>query len=458
MEIQDSFKSAKSFWIAERILFTGTLATFLLFTLLLMWTERDNHASHFLTNLFNIVSVGTLTGLFRGDSGLLSHSSQFVLLLDMIVNGLIASFVSILLIVFVRLGFAGGNMRTQIEKIGAHTKGIIAFIFLDFLFIWGLGTALLWAFGAHSLWEATFNSASHILNDGVTALPNNMVPYARNAGMLLSGALLITIGGLGIGIRGRAYRWLFRKVGLRRIARGIPESVLVPRNFIVAILVVTVGLQALGALSMFAFEAHNNALFSGAWSPMGKLLDTYYMSVSARTAGFTVFPDLMALHDKSHLLLMVLMSIGAASGSFAGGVLKLTAFMYLFVLIGARFRGTLEVSTARRFLHFAQRTVIEANFRIIGFTTILAMLILVLFFVQPNISGLWLTFESISAVSNTGLTLGATSLLNPVGMVIIILLMTVGKIGFLSAVISFFPRYQRVIETAPTDEESLPVD
>ncbi len=458
MEIQDSFRSAKSFWIAERILFMGTLVAFMIFTFLLMWTERDNHAAHFLTNLFNVVSVGTLTGLFRGDSGLLSHGSQFVLLLDMIVNGLIASFVSILLIVFIRLGFAGGNVRTQIEKIGAHTKGIIAFIFLDFLFIWGLGTALLWAFGTHGLWEATFNAASHILNDGVTARPENMVPYAHNAGMLLSGAFLITIGGLGIGIRGRAYRWLFRRLGLKRIARGIPESVLVPRNFIFAILAVTIGLQAFGALSMFAFEAHNTALFSGTWSPIGKFLDSYYMSVSARTAGFTVFPNLMALHDKSNLVLMVLMTIGAASGSFAGGVLKLTAFIYLFVLIGARFRGTREVSTAKRFLHFAQRTVIEANFRVIGFTTILAMLIILLFFVQPNISGALLTFESISAVSNTGLTLGATNLLNPAGMLIIIALMTVGKIGFLSTVISFFPRYQRVIEDAPTDKESLPVD
>src|SRR5581483_3459887 len=99
-----------------------------------------------------------------------------------------------------------------------------------------------------------------------------------------------------------------------------------------------------------------------------------------------------------------------------------------------------------------------ANFRVIGFTTILAMLIILLFFVQPNISGALLTFESISAVSNTGLTLGATNLLNPAGMLIIIALMTVGKIGFLSTVISFFPRYQRVIEDAPTDKESLPVD
>src|SRR5581483_3995668 len=154
------------------------------------------------------------------------------------------------------------------------------------------------------------NAASHILNDGVTARPENMVPYAHNAGMLLSGAFLITIGGLGIGIRGRAYRWLFRRLGLMRIARGIPASVLVPRNFIFAILAVTIGLQAFGALSMFAFEAHNTALFSGTWSPIGKFLDSYYMSVSARTAGFTVFPNLMALHDKSNLVLMVLMTIG----------------------------------------------------------------------------------------------------------------------------------------------------
>lgn len=102
--------------------------------------------------------------------------------------------------------------------------------------------------------------------------------------------------------------------------------------------------------------------------------------------------------------------------------------------------------------------MIEANFRVIGFTSVLVVVIFLLFFVQPNISGLYLIFESISAVSNTGFTLGATYLLNIWSMLLIIILMIVGKVGFITTVVSFFPRHQILMETAKKDSEELPVD
>ncbi|HWZ66008.1 MAG TPA: potassium transporter TrkG [Patescibacteria group bacterium] len=462
MDIQKSLKNPNSFWIAERIIFFGTLISFLVFTGLLMITERHNVAAagqHFLNYLFNIVSVGTLTGLFQGDSGTLTFNGQLVLLLDMVVNGLIASVVSILLIIFVRLGFGRKEtLRLEIEKIGAHTKSILAFILLDFLFVWGLGTLLLLASGAHGLWEAVFNSASHILNDGVTALPNNMIPYARNVPMLLSGAFLITIGGLGISIRGYVYKQIFRLFRLHKLAESIPDSILAPKNFIVIVLLVTLGLQVFGAFSLYALEHSNMHIFAESTSSFVKFINSYYMSVSARTAGFTTFQNLALLNDKSNLVLMGLMAVGAAPGSFAGGIFKITAFIYVLVSVSARFLGYKEVRTPHRRLHFAERTIMEADLRVIGFSLVVMILIVSLFFVQPNISGFWLMFEGISAVSNTGLTLGATGVLNSMAMIIIITLMTIGKIGFIATVTSFFPRFRHMIERADTNFDALPVD
>ena len=163
------------------------------------------------------------------------------------------------------------------------------------------------------------------------------------------------------------------------------------------------------------------------------------MSVSARTAGFTTVSDLSKLHDKSKYILMLLMAIGASSGSFAGGVLKLTALIYILAYIVSRAKGEDEIVTPHKHLHFSRQTMIEANFRVIGFTAILLIVLLLLFFIQPNISGLYLLFEGISAVSNTGLTLGATYLLNTWSMILIIILMIVGKVGFITRIISFFP-------------------
>lgn len=461
-DTQDIMQGKKSFWFSERIIFLGTLVSFFIFAVMLLFTEAGNGlAPHktFLDFFFDTVSVGTLTGLFRGDSGTFTFDGQFVLLVDMVINGLIASFISILLIIFVRLGFdRKGTLRSEIENIGTHTKDILLFIFFDFIFIWVLGTVLLQLSGGRTLWESIFNSASHILNDGVTAFPNNMIPYNQHVGMLFSGAFLITIGGLGISIRGYFYKIILKVIGLKKIAKSIPDSILAPKNFLIIILVATAALQIFGALSIYGIEFNNPKALPGVTDPALKLLNTYYMSVSARTAGFTTMPDLSLLHDKSNMIFMLLMSIGASSGSFAGGILKLTAFIYLFIYVIARIRGDNEVETPHKHIHFSQRTVLEANFRVIGFTIILFVLLIALFFVQPNISGMYLFFEAISGVSNTGLTLGATILLNDWGMIIIIILMTVGKLGFITTVISFFPKYQHLIEHAKTDFDEFPVD
>jgi len=451
----------KSFWISERIIFFGSIAAFFIFAVFLFLAEHNNiHLPYnkFIDFFFDSVSVGTLTGLFRGDSGTFNFAGQLVLLLDMVFNGLITSIIAILLIIFVRLGFDRKmSLRKELEKLNLHSKDILLFIIIDFFFIWAIGTGFFELFGSHSFWEALFNSASHILNDGITALPNSMVPYKSNIPLLLSGIVLIMIGGLGVSIRGYFYRIILKTIGLKKIANYIPESVIAPKNFVLVILAVTLALQLFGAVTLYIFENNNHAAFSH-MTPTVKFVNTYYMSVSARTAGFTTIPDLSKLDDKSKYILMFLMAIGASSGSFAGGILKLTAFVYIIAYIISQAKGEYDVSTPHKHLHFSQLTMIEANFRVIGFTAVLLAVLLLLFIVQPNVSGLYLIFEGISAVSNTGLTLGATYLLNAWSMILIIILMIVGKVGFITTVVSFFPRHQLLMEQAKHDPEELPVD
>lgn len=452
----------KSFWISERIIFVGTLVLFVLFAIGMYLTELHNPKvlnHNFLDYLFDSVSVGTLTGLFRGDSGNFTFWGQFILLLDMVLNGLIASVISVLLIIFIRLGFDRTNsLRYELERLQLNSRNIILFILFDFAFILGLGAVLFRFTGGRNLWEDIFNSASHILNDGVAALPNNMIPYAHDITMLLSGAFLIAIGGLGIGIRGHVYRKFLQLLRLQKLAAIIPDSLLAPRKYIIVILILTFGLQILGAIAMYVLDGNNHAIFDSSFSPVTKFVDMYYMSVSARTAGFTVFPDLSLLHDTTAYILILLMSIGAASSSFAGGILKLTAFLYIFIYLISKFEGKKDCVTPHSHVHLSEKTVLESNFRIMGFGLIVMCCIIILFFLQQNLSGLWIIFESISAVSNTGLSLGATNLLSDAGMIVMILLMTVGKIGFITTIISFFPKLQNLLSSAESDYDEFPVD
>ena len=86
--------------------------------------------------------------------------------------------------------------------------------FFIFLFI-----VLFLFFGKDSLWQAIFDSASHIFNDGITAKTNSMIPFRNNLGMLISGGFLITVGGFGIAIRAIFYKWFLGLVGLKNIAK-----------------------------------------------------------------------------------------------------------------------------------------------------------------------------------------------------------------------------------------------
>ncbi|HVA97243.1 MAG TPA: potassium transporter TrkG [Candidatus Acidoferrales bacterium] len=460
-EAIESFED-QSFWISERIIFLGSLLAFFIFAVFLFVTEQGNiHLQYkkFIDFFFDSVSVGTLTGLFRGDSGTFTFAGQFVLLADMVFNGLITSVIAVLLIIFVRLGFdRKKSLRKELHKLNLYSKNILLFILIDFFSIWIFGTLLFQLFGSHSLWESLFNSASHILNDGITALPNSMVPYQSNIPMLLAGIFLIMIGGLGVSIRAYCYKHFLKSIGFKDIAQYIPESIIAPKNFMLIILGVSLVLQLFGAVTLYTFENSNTTVFPSKMTQAVKFTNTYYLSVAARTAGFSTIPDLSKLHDKSKYILILLMAIGASSGSFAGGVLKLTAFIYILAYIISCTKGDDKVCTPHNHLHFSELTMIEANFRVIGFTTILIIVLLLLFIVQPNISGLYLIFEGISAVSNTGFTLGATYLLNTWSMLLIILLMVVGKVGFITTVVSFFPKHQLLMEQAKHDSEELPVD
>ena len=467
-KLQTGFKALEenieenNFWYSERILFVGSLLVFLLSALLLTITEMHNGSigqyNSFWDYLFNSVSVGTLTGLFRSDSGNYTFWGQAVLLFNMLISGILSSIVAILLILFVRVGLdKNSSIEKEVKRLGIDSFGIIKFIFIDFALIIGIGTIMFLFSGSQSFWEALFNASSHILNDGITALPGSMVRYATNTPVLLSGAFLVTIGGIGIGIRAVFYKWLLSKLNFKKLADSIPQSILAPRNFAIAVMAITLFLQIFGAIFIYQQESTNPNTF-GSLPTLTTVVNSYYMSVSTRTAGFSTISDLNLAKDKTNFVMIMLMTIGASSGSFAGGIFKLTVVIFLLIYLFSRFRGDKELKTRGGFIHFGEKTYLEANFRILGFSTATIFTLLLLFFFESNISGYWLIFEAISAVSNTGLTLGATPQLSLIGMSFIMILMLIGKLGFISFVISFFPKLQTLLQSTDSGRDEFPVD
>ena len=78
----------------------------------------------------------------------------------------------------------------------------------------------------------------------------------------------------------------------------------------------------------------------------GEALNSFFISASARTAGFTTI-DIGGLTVQTLLLIMALMFVGGVSGSTAGGI-KINTFATLFATAFSYLRGYKRVPRLRQ--------------------------------------------------------------------------------------------------------------
>jgi trk system potassium uptake protein len=161
-------------------------------------------------------------------------------------------------------------------------------------------------------------------------------------------------------------------------------------------------------------------------------LDALFLSATARTAGFNTV-DLAGLHSASLFLLLLLMVIGAAPGSTAGGV-KLTTFLVSLLFVSSAIRGREQVVIFGRRLPLA--TVLRAYTLIMLYLGFVGLGTGLLLYTEgaPLLATL---FEMTSATGTVGLTLGLTPELSAMGKVIIIIGMFGGRVGPAILVLTF---------------------
>jgi trk system potassium uptake protein TrkH len=165
-------------------------------------------------------------------------------------------------------------------------------------------------------------------------------------------------------------------------------------------------------------------------------LTAAFQSVTARTAGFNTI-DFNQFELPTLFLLIFLMFVGASPGS-AGGGIKTTSLALFVAILHSRLKGNPHTNIFRR-------TVPEEVV-----TKTLSLVMLALLLIGTAIFGLLAvqysgvaarasqggfmqyTFEAVSAFATVGLSMGATARLLPLGKVIIILLMFVGRVGLLT--------------------------
>lgn len=281
-----------------------------------------------------------------------------------------------------------------------------------FLRLWvGLGYPV-----TRAAWRGLFLGVSAFNNAGFALWPANLSQFSTDWWVLVPVAIAVLIGGIGFPI------W----IDVRRRLRH-------PRTWTLhtKITLTTAGvLIPLGAVAIAAMEWDNSGTI-GSMSPANRILSALFSSINFRTSGFSTI-SVANMHAQTRLVGDMLMFVGGGSGSTASGI-KLATFAVLMLIVVSEVRVGRPAEAYRRAIPASVlRQCISVAFisvNIIVFATI-ALMMLTSYSLDQCL------FESVSTLSNVGLSTGVTAHLGTAGKWIEIALMYWGRIGPLTLVVA----------------------
>lgn len=196
-------------------------------------------------------------------------------------------------------------------------------------------------------------------------------------------------------------------------------------------LIASAGLIVFGTVGIVAAEAGKGGLFVGLpwYDALGHSL---FQSISARTAGFTPWEDLGAMHPASQLVVTILMLVGTAPASMGGGITTGTLVVLVITMWGyARGREQPLVSGRALTQETVRRAiaVLTISIIVVGGATWLML-------VSQSISLDDALFSTVSAFATTGLTTKPVTELNAFGKLIMMAMMFWGRLGALTIVVA----------------------
>jgi Trk-type K+ transport system membrane component len=162
-------------------------------------------------------------------------------------------------------------------------------------------------------------------------------------------------------------------------------------------------------------------------------MTSFFMVNSSRSAGLSSV-DLNAVPMTTLILFCSMMWIGTSPGGTGGGVKVTTVAIALMnVLSLAKGKESIEIYRRR----IASESVHKAFAIIVLSIIVIGIAFLMLSFSDSGLPTKSLFFEALSAYTTSGLSLGITSSLSPIGKMVIIVTMFVGRVGTLTLLVAF---------------------
>jgi trk system potassium uptake protein len=298
-----------------------------------------------------------------------------------------------------------------------------AILFLQFSAEYPTGEAV-WLSFFHSI--SAFNNAGFDLFGGFRSLTG----YYDNPYLLLTISALVILGGI-------SFMVIYDIIKSKKWHKLSLDTKLV--------LSATLSLLVLGFIVIFLAEAKDPDTLGFMSFPQA-ILNAFFQSVVARTAGFCTV-NMAYVADYALFFTMILMFIGAASGSTGGGI-KVNTFGSLIATMWSSLKGKEKAGAYGRQFNTLQvyraLTVIMVSLGLIS-------IIVFILTITETFSFIQLLFETFSAFGTVGLTTGITPDLSIAGKTIIAITMFIGRLGPLTLVLSLIRRQKTTAYSYPEE-------
>ena len=398
------------------LIFIGTLL------LTLPMSQTSGNFGDPLTALFTATSAVTVTGLTLVETG--THWTLFgqsVILFLIFIGGLgfmtLAAF--LLAVLGRRVSIAQRLLIREslsVDRMGGLQRLSVSIVFtavlIQILGFIALFTRLVFEYDiSTATWMSLFHSISGFNNAGFVISPSgySTIIEAENRIVMLIIGSLITLGSLSY--------W----VVLDLVTKGSFKRFSLITKIV---LIMTLILTTIASLS-FLFSEYNNHATIGSLGLLDKIVVSVFEGISGRTAGFSTIDYANAL-PATEVFMTLMMFIGGATASVAGGV-KVTTMFILILSVVALIREKTYVSAFGREI---DQDTIKRSYAIFYISlAFVFMCIFLLALTNSSIQFNHIVFESFSAFGTVGLSSGATELVNGFGRVVLILAMFIGRIG-----------------------------
>ncbi len=286
----------------------------------------------------------------------------------------------------------------------------------------------------YNVYFSIFHSISAFCNAGFSISPDGLCTPALigNNSFYIILSSLVVLGGIGFPIYSNLisnfkihFRNFFRELQQKRIERHIHKWDLNSK----VVIRTTIILLVLSTAYFMLFEW--NGMFEGLSVPQ-KITQAFYNATIPRTAGFSS-QDITNLAPLTFMVVIILMFIGGAPQSTAGGI-KVTTFYIMAKNALCVVRGMDRVEVEHREL---SKITVNRAFAVIALSlAIIFTAYFILLLSEPDIEARKLFFEVISAIGTVGSSMGVTTELSVIGKLVITITMFIGRIGVVTLLAS----------------------